>query len=485
MYYNPFLFVIFFFYSSACLGQNSVFNFNFHHKNTAEFLDFGLNSYPTPQPKKGIFRFDSLYLLYYKDTSNAFISASPLLHVSLGRGRSSQEKLRQNSRGILVQGGFRHFTCFLILMENQAFFPQYQNHFIQSHGEFYPSANSYNQQNGMIPGAARTKPFKTMGFDYAYSYGGLTWKISEHVKVFGGNPSVRLGDGPRSLCWSSHNQATQLGLALNFTENLQYTISKAKLFDLIRKPAYANVESPYFKKALAMNALLFTKKAFRLGLLYQTVWGGGDSIKEKKINPWFWSPLPGPDLFVKKETSLPQWGLLAKFNLRHNVQLYSEVFCRGTNRNAMSYQIGVNYQSQPKNPVRINVDVSFQSVGLTFYGENYQNSFSHNNLPLGSLTGNGTKDLLLLAKFVYKRLYLDVLFQYYQFQGGKSILFRDAYIPEKKVVHGIGELGFLLNPISQLVIFSSLDARVTSSNSLKTYFTLGIKTALFQNYNVY
>ena len=481
----PHIFLFYFFYSSACFSQSSAFNFNSHHNTNTEFLNFGLNSYPAPHPKKGLFKFDSLYLLSYKDSSNAFIAASPLLHLSIGRGLKSQEKLSQNSRGLLVQGGYRNFTCFVILMENQSLFPLYQSDFIQSHGEFYPGTNSYNQQNGMIPGAARTKPYKTTGFDYAYSIGGLTWKISKQVMVFGGTPNVRLGDGPRSLCWSSHNQASQIGLTFNFTKNLQYIISKAKLFDLIRKPAYANVESPYFKKALAMNALVFTKKSFRLGLLYQTVWSGGDSIKEQNINPWFWSPLPGSDLFVKNTTSLPQWGLLAKYNLRNHLLFYGEAFCRGTNKNALSYQIGMHYQSVQKQPFRVSIDVSFQSVGTTFYGANYQNSFSHNNLPLGSLMGNGTKDVFLLAKLEYKRFYLDFLFQYYQYQDGKSILFRDTYVPENKVVHAVGEVGYLLNPITQLVVFSSLDARITASNSLKLYGNLGLKTALFPNYHVY
>ncbi|NBX37920.1 MAG: hypothetical protein EBR54_00710 [Flavobacteriia bacterium] len=468
----------------VCFSQSTVYNQG-NHRIREEWLDLGLQSIPKAIRKKGIHRFDSLYLLHYNDSLGANFNASPLFAVWMGKEQGLSERRYQNSRGMLFTANYKSFSCYAMIMENQSVFPVYQQDFVKHHGEFYPGSNSYNQQNGMVPGAGRTKPFKAQGFDYAYSQGGMQWKIHQRFSVYGGNAPLRFGDGMRSLFWSTHNQVPLIGGILQITPKLRYYIAKGRLFDLIRKPVYANVESPYYKKGYSMNALLFSGNHFQLGAVYQTIWEGGDSLQERPFSPLFWIPLPGFDRLANQRVSFPQWGVIGSIEPVNNLRLYGEAFCRGLNSHATSYQIGAKYCITFHNRFFMSFNASFTSVGNTFYGETYGLSFSSNNMPLGSLIGNGTKEVLLLGKLAYKRFYIDFTLQNYASESGKSILFRDTYTLEHQVIHGIGEFGFVLNPISQCVIFVSLDYRKGSSSTPTRFLFAGMKTSLFPNQHVY
>lgn len=453
--------------------------------NLEKWIDLGLSRCQNPRKQKGFYSYDSLYVLSYRDSLGAMINASPIFSFWLGRENGMNGLKHQNSRGLLVTAGHRKFSCFALIMENQAFLAEYQNQFIKSHGEFYPGTVAYSQQNGMVPGGGRTKPFKNTGFDYSYSQGGMEWDLTSRISIFGGNCSLNISEGMRSLFWSSHNQAAVIGTKIILSPHIQYFTIKGRLFDLIRKPSYANVESPYYKKGYSMNGLMYTAKKFRAGILYQTIWKGGDSIKEHPLSSWFWSPLPGFDHFASNYVSLPQWGLIGHYQPISSLLLYGEAFCRGLNKNDISYQVGATFFPASRNGWTFSLNTAINHVGTSFYGDNYTLSFSNNNLPLGSLLGNGTQELLLSSKLKYKRFYLGAIMQYYTSLTGKTILFRDTYSVENKVFHGIGEIGFVLNPLTQCVIFTLFDYRNGSTSLNTKVLTFGIKTAIFTQQHVY
>ena len=472
-------------FSFGVSGQVLVFQQQEPQINLENWIDMGFRHWKNPQHRKGFFKYDSLYLLSYRDSLGATISATPIFNLWAGTEQGNGGLKYQNSRGLLVTAGHKGFSCYAMIMENQAFLPDYQTQFIKSHGEFYPGTNAYNQQNGMVPGGGRTKPFKNNGLDYAFSQGGLKWGLSKQITVFGGNGNLRIGEGLRSLFWSNHNQALLLGTTVNITPHLQYIFTKGRLFDLIRKPKYANVESPYYKKGYSMNALVYSLKNLRVGVVYQTIWEGGDSLRERSLSPWFWSPIAGFDRFAKNRVSLPQWGLVGHYKPISNIVFYGEAFFRGVQKTSMSYQAGVNYASNLKGLFAFNVNLAFVHVGSCFYGDNYSLSFTTNNLPLGSLIGNGTQEILLSTKLTYRRLYLDVLMQYYTSYPSKNVLFRPTYTAEEEVIHSMGEFGFLVNPITQCTLFALCDFRQGSSSLQTLIFSLGIKTDIFPNRHVY
>jgi hypothetical protein len=461
------------------------FNQNLHQPLTADLIDFGYRQASVGAKKGFLQRLDKSYLGQYSDSNNAFIAASPLCTFSVGVENDESAIRYQNSRGLLVLGGYRKFKCHGFLIENQAVFNTFQREFITQHGEYYPTATGYNQQNGMIPGMGRTKPFHGDGFDFAFSQGGFEWGVSNILTLFGGNQSVDFSPGIRSVFWSQHNQALMAGGALRLGKHLTYMVTRARLFDLIRKPVYANVESPYYKKNFGLHAMFLTLKKHRVGLIYQTIWQAGDSIKEQPVNPLYWVPLPGLDRTVKQNVSMPQIGMNYVWNLHSSTLLYAELFSRGFIKNAWAAQLGIKYYSNLTSNLTLSSSLAWLQTGSEFYGTHYAQNFTHQNLPLGSLLGNGAQEWVLAARIGYKRFFIDYLFQSSALKNSNQPILIQTYIrPEQIVQHRI-DLGFMASNIMQLELFLGIALRQAVGFKECNAISCGLRTAIFKPNHVY
>jgi hypothetical protein len=461
------------------------FNQNLHQPLTADLIDFGYRQASVGAKKGFLQRLDKSYLGQYSDSNNAFIAASPLCTFSVGVENDESAIRYQNSRGLLVLGGYRKFKCHGFLIENQAVFNSFQREFITQHGEYYPTATGYNQQNGMIPGMGRTKPFHGDGFDFAFSQGGFEWGVSNILTLFGGNQSVDFSPGIRSVFWSQHNQALMAGGALRLGKHLTYMVTRARLFDLIRKPVYANVESPYYKKNFGLHAMFLTLKKHRVGLIYQTIWQAGDSIKEQPVNPLYWVPLPGLDRTVKQNVSMPQIGMNYVWNLHSSTLLYAELFSRGFIKNAWAAQLGIKYYSNLTSNLTLSSSLAWLQTGSEFYGTHYAQNFTHQNLPLGSLLGNGAQEWVLAARIGYKRFFIDYLFQSSALKNSNQPILIQTYIrPEQIVQHRI-DLGFMASNIMQLELFLGIALRQAVGFKECNAISCGLRTAIFKPNHVY
>ena len=159
---------------------------------------------------------------YYKVTSILFkkhlielkgddyyFTISPVFDLSIGKN-SKDDSLAprkfQNTRGFFIEGDFfDKFSFSSSFYENQARFTEYQKEYYESLGELYPSGNGYNVQNAVIPGGARTKPFKEDGFDYAYAFGNVVYKFNKSLTFIAGNDNRFIGSGYRSLLLSDNS----------------------------------------------------------------------------------------------------------------------------------------------------------------------------------------------------------------------------------------------------------------------------------------
>jgi hypothetical protein len=461
------------------------FNQNIHQPLTEDLIDFGYRQAPVGAKKGFLQRLDKSYLGQYSDSNNAFIAASPLCTFSVGVENDESAIRYQNSRGLLVLGGYRKFKCHGFLIENQAVFNTFQREFITQHGEYYPTATGYNQQNGMIPGMGRTKQFNGDGFDFAFSQGGFEWGVSNTLTLFAGNQSVDFCPGIRSVFWSQHNQALMAGGTLRLGKYFTYMVTRARLFDLIRKPVYANVESPYYKKNFGLHAMFLTLKKHRVGLIYQTIWQAGDSIKEQPVNPLYWVPLPGLDRTVKQNVSMPQIGMNYVWNLHSSTLLYAELFSRGFIKNAWAAQLGIKYYSNLTSNLTLSSSLAWLQTGSEFYGTHYAQNFTHQNLPLGSLLGNGAQEWVLAARIGYKRFFIDYLFQSSALKNSNQPILIQTYIrPEQIVQHRI-DLGFMASNIMQLELFLGIALRQAVGFKECNAISCGLRTAIFKPNHVY
>ena len=461
------------------------FNQNLNQAPTTDIIDFGYRPAPVG-PKNGfIKRLDKSYLGQYTDSNNAFIAATPLCGFSVGVENDESAIRYQNSRGLMVLGGYRKFKCHGFLVENQAVFNTFQREFITQHGEYYPTATGYNQQNGMIPGMGRTKPFHGDGFDFAFSQGGFEWGVSNTLTLFGGNQSIDFCPGIRSVFWSQHNQALMAGGTLRLGKHFTYVVTRARLYDLIRKPIYANVESPYYKKNFGLHAMFLTLKKHRVGVIYQTIWQAGDSLKENAVNPMYWVPIPGLDRTVKQGVSMPQIGLNYSWNLHESTLLYGELFSRGLIKNAWAAQLGITNYSKLTSNLTLSSSLAWLQTGTGFYGTHYAQNFTHQNLPLGTLLGNGAQEFLLTARIEYRRFFMDYLFHLSTMKNGIQPLLLQTYIrPEQIIQHRI-DLGFMASNIMQLELFLGITLRQAVGFKECKAISFGLRTAIFKPNNVY
>jgi hypothetical protein len=461
------------------------FNQNLHQAPTTDIIDFGYRPAPVGTKNGFIKRLDKSYLGQYTDSNNAFIAATPLCGFSVGVENDESAIRYQNSRGLMVLGGYRKFKCHGFLVENQAVFNTFQREFIMQHGEYYPTATGYNQQNGMIPGMGRTKPFHGDGFDFAFSQGGFEWGVSNTLTLFGGNQSIDFCPGIRSVFWSQHNQALMAGGTLRLGKHFTYVVTRARLYDLIRKPIYANVESPYYKKNFGLHAMFLTLKKHRVGLIYQTIWQAGDSLKEKAVNPMYWVPIPGLDRTVKQGVSMPQIGLNYSWNLHESTLLYGELFSRGFIKNAWAAQLGITYYSKLTSNLTLSSSLAWLQTGTGFYGTHYAQNFTHQNLPLGTLLGNGAQEFLLTARIGYRRFFMDYLFHLSTMKNGIQPLLIQTYIrPEQIIQHRI-DLGFMASNIMQLELFLGITLRQAVGFKECNAISFGLRTAIFKPNHVY
>jgi len=461
------------------------FNQNLNQAPTTDIIDFGYRPAPVGTKNGFIKRLDKSYLGQYTDSNNAFIAATPLCGFSVGVENDESAIRYQNSRGLMVLGGYRKFKCHGFLVENQAVFNTFQREFITQHGEYYPTATGYNQQNGMIPGMGRTKPFHGDGFDFAFSQGGFEWGVSNTLTLFGGNQSIDFCPGIRSVFWSQHNQALMAGGTLRLGKHFTYVVTRARLYDLIRKPIYANVESPYYKKNFGLHAMFLTLKKHRVGVIYQTIWQAGDSLKENAVNPMYWVPIPGLDRTVKQGVSMPQIGLNYSWNLHESTLLYGELFSRGLIKNAWAAQLGITNYSKLTSNLTLSSSLAWLQTGTGFYGTHYAQNFTHQNLPLGTLLGNGAQEFLLTARIEYRRFFMDYLFHLSTMKNGIQPLLLQTYIrPEQIIQHRI-DLGFMASNIMQLELFLGITLRQAVGFKECKAISFGLRTAIFKPNNVY
>ena len=469
----------------SIIAQVFQFNQNIHQALTSDIIDFGYRQAHVGAKKGFLKRLDESYLGQYTDSNNAFVAATPLCTFSVGLENDESAIRYQNSRGLLVLGGYRKFKCHGFLIENQAVFNTFQREFITQHGEYYPTATGYNQQNGMIPAMGRTKPFQGDGFDFAFSQGGFEWGVSNILTLFGGNQSMDFCPGIRSVFWSQHNQALMAGGTLRLGKHFTYVMTRARLYDLIRKPVYANVESPYYKKNFALHAIFYTLKKHRLGLIHQTIWQAGDSLKEKSVNPLYWMPLPGLEQTVKQGVSMPQIGLNYSWNLHSSTLLYAELFSRGLIQNAWAAQLGIKYYAKLTPKLTLSSSLAWLQTGTGFYGTHYAQNFTHQNLPLGTLLGNGAQEFLLAARLEYRRFFMDYLFQSSTMKNSNQPLLIQTYIrPEQIVQHRI-DVGFMASNIMQLELFFGIARRVALGFKDCNAISFGLRTAIFKPNHVY
>lgn len=409
----------------------------------------------------------------------------------------STQLMYWNTRGLRVQARFFDKVAFTTsIYENQAIVPYYIRDYAKRHGEFYPLAlsNGYSQQNGVIPGYARTKPFKWVnGYDFGMAQGQVSIRANRNLNFHFGNGNIFIGNGYRSMLLSDFSLnypylKTQIH-ALN--GRLQYNIIYALQQNLYRIEEYSTPESTYERKIGAYQYLSFSiLKNWEVGLFHGSQYISVDSSGARKIDYAFLNPIIYSNIALRGMDASGYKSVIG-FNTAFSIgtlNLYGQVAIAPLT----SYQVGLKYYDLLLPNLDFRAEYNHGALGNYLSDEERMN-YSHSNLSLTHPLVGGFDELILFISYKYKRLFLNNKFIYSARQQndvekiGTNILeprptivsSPDTYT--NHVLYNQFEFGYRFNKTNNLQAYLGFTWRNETKgapNWVSNYVFIGVRTRL-------
>lgn len=420
------------------------------------------------------------------------LNISPVFDFSYGRDLSdtSARNLYQNTRGVYIDGDIgKNFSFSTEFHENQGRYTGYQTQFYTSHGELYPTPTGYNQQNAVIPGETRTKPFKTDGFDYAYALGYLAYRPHKNVLLSGGNSTHFIGEGYRSLLLGNSNgYAPFIKLDWQISRKLKFSYLRARNLNLLRRVATGSAESYYEAKAFGMNYLSYEPiPGIGISLFEGNQWSRGDSIQSTLTPIASYIPIPFVSSAIendrKKLNSI--WGINLVISKFKNHVIYGQLVIDDLTFNDCAVQVGFKgFDYFNLNQFMLQIEYNY--VPENFYTDPSNNrlNYSHYNMPVAHLLGNNFSELFAKASYEWHRIYANLWVDYADrgSQSGTPLLafnLASNATPKQSVFLASTEIGYRFNRKMNLCLFGQFTLRTDNLSDRNTAFTsAGIKTAI-------
>lgn len=428
--------------------------------------------------------------------SNARIWITPLFDLSYSAElQNSSRKQYQNTRGARLEGtiGKRIFftTSFY---ENQAILPTYVADYVRQRGEQYPSVldTAYHTQNAVIPGAARTKPFKTNGFDYAYATGMLTFYATSKWTIHWGNQPLFVGSGHRSLLWSDNSVGMMnLRMRYRFSKKWDLQFVRARGLNLLRRPVANNGEAYYEPKSMSIATLYFQPTDnISIGLFEGGMWYRGDSVSQKGISPLYFLPVPGAAAVqqaIDGNSAYALVGLDVKAGIGKHL-LYGQFALNPAVSNSLVYQVGARI-FPAKHPL-IQLQLEYNHADAHAYTASVSRiNYGNYNLPVAHPAGNHFDEVLLRFLWEKKHWFANIQTNYYITQSQNATLLmpvvKSTNTATQQVLNQSVELGYRFNRTYGLETFAGFRYRFadpTAANYERTWVSIGIRTQLTNHY---
>lgn len=444
-----------------------------------------------------------------------WLTLDPGVDLQAGKDFDRDINTYNNTRLVYTQGGIgKNLSFFAVIYESQGRFAGYFNDYAESIKAYsYPA---------IIPGRGIAKGFRTDSYDYPGATGHISYSPSKHFNAQLGHGKNFLGDGYRSLLMSD-NASPYPFFKLNTTFwKLKYTNTWMSLRDV--RPEVTDGGS-YRTKYMATHYLSYNiTKRLNLGFFESVFW-------ENDNNRGFDFNYMNPVIFYRSiEFSTGARGgnaligLSGKYKVNDRVNLYgqlaidefstSDIFGgNGSYKNKIGYQLGLKYYD------------AFGLKNLYLQGEynrvrpyTYSHftvtlNYGHNNQSMAHTLGTNFSEFIAIARYHKGRLYGDAKLvlakRGFDFNTPQDSLNygNNIYISENQdrvsdlnnkvgqgntvdFLHAELQLGYLINPATNLKIYGSLifrdfapivDTETVFKNNT-TWVNFGIRTDLFNWY---
>lgn len=301
----------------------------------------------------------------------------------------------QNTRALRIRGAFGYkFSFYTAFFENQAFFPDYLNDYIQN--------------TLVAPGQGASKIFKTNGHDFSRVESNVNYAFHPNFLISVGQGKHFVGDGYRSLIWSDNAYTYPYASLSARYKGWKYLwmISEHNFF---RYKYYAY----HIRRATSLFDVSWQwKDKIGLGFSEITVWQprmlGTESQLLLKLNP---VPLVNTLLSVSNASeinSLQALRIVVKpFSL---LKIYSQyvVDLDVDKKTASAYQIGFSIKEPDvltKHGHKFLAAFELNMVGGGMYASaDTLMSLSHYNQPLAHPSGNYFSEQVYILQYGFKRV---------------------------------------------------------------------------------
>jgi len=427
-------------------------------------------------------------------------SVDPILDLEAGSdlAEDSLRLMYWNTRGLRVQVRLLDKVAFTsYIYETQSIQPYYYSDYVSAHGEFYPTGvpGNYTQQNGVVPGYARTKAFKTDGFDYSMSYGNFTFRPNKHFNISMGNGNHFIGNGHRSLLLSDFTTPYPF---INFRTTfwngrIQYNVMYSIHQNLYRLPEFSTPEATYEKKIGAHQYLdVSITKNWQLGIFHGSLWNRVDSTGIVQPNYLFLNPIILSNAFINStdqgRNHITGFNTVVSFG---TTVFYSQLVMQD-DFSMGGFQFGVKtYDLLVPN---LDAGIEYNQVQQnTYLTDEDRMNWSSNNLPLAHPLVAGFQELIARVSWRHNRFFINNRLTYsaqdrndnfnigtniFQAQGSLSL---PQGFYRNHLVYNRLELGYRFNKQNNLQFFIGHVYRNETNYTLKpttNYVYAGIRTRL-------
>lgn len=436
---------------------------------------------------------------------------NPVFNFEYGRdlANDNSKKFLVNSRGVSVNANITDkFSFSTSFYETQARFPQYLRNYINENGELRLNAvGNWRTANGfgIVPGQARTKPFKTDGFDYAWASGYISYSPIQNLNIQFGHDKNFIGEGYRSMLLSDNAfNYPFLKLASTWLKGkIRYTNLFASQMQLKRMVSNGSREPGYYKKSMSLHYLSFLiGKKIEIGLMEATIWQKmrGNAIIATDYSQL--NPIIGINTarFGFSDTNNVLIGLNFKIRPFKKFDVYGQWAIDDPSKDHFAYQLGVKW-FEPFKIKKLIVQGEINHAARNMYTSvtPIQN-YGHYNQPLAHPLGAGFWEYLAIGNYRYDDWFLEarISLATYRHFNGDIQYWKDIYLSSElsipnhdldfvnaKLLYHDLKAGYVFNPKTNLSFILGWMHRklVTVDTPAKTsYLYIGLRTTLFNSY---
>ena len=413
------------------------------------------------------------------DTANLSLKINPLVNFQLGTDLSdtSSQSLSTNSRGIIIDGTVgEKFGFYTSVWENQSFFPNY--------------LSNYVNENGVVPGQGRTKPFKKTGFDYARASAVMYFQPKKWLNIQAGHGKNFYGNGYRSILLSDfafNYPYLKVGFSM-FGGKLLYQPSIASLQELTRLPATGATEAQFQRKAGTFHILNFQPNAkLEIGLFEGGVWQNWDTNGTVKLPANFYVPI----LFMnsginglQSENYKGVVGINARLNPFKKLALYTQIALSEDNGRKLGSQFGAKWFDAFKIE-NLFLHTEFNTIENGLYSNSNSGfNFSHYNEGLGNFSIQGSEEFIARANYSWHDVFFRVKYNHQKRTVGIAKA-AGAVSVVSNVIQNVSittiELGYLLNASRNWIVLLGIQQRnleMPTITNESQWFYLAFRTEL-------